>query len=92
MHINPTITEAKLRLNILKAFTCTKWDKQKELIISIFKANTCPTVEYAKNVQPFCLMGQIINISTFNELQNYMYMKFTLFGIRCHDQITSIKI
>ena len=35
-------------LNIAKALTSTKWGKQKKLIASIFKAITCPILEYAK--------------------------------------------
>ena len=39
----------------------------------------------------FFIMGQIINLSIFSQRQNYTYMKFPLFGIRCHDQIMVIK-
>ena len=39
-HINVTITKAKQTLNILKALTSAKWNKQKELIVFIFKAIT----------------------------------------------------
>ena len=41
-HINVTTTKAKQSLNILKALTSTKWGKQKELIVSTFKASLAP--------------------------------------------------
>ena len=44
-HINVTINKAKQTLNILKALTSTKCGKQKELIVSTFKAITRPISE-----------------------------------------------
>ena len=41
-HINITITKAKQMLNIPKAFTSTKWVKQKELIICTCKLLLAP--------------------------------------------------
>ena len=49
-HINVTINKTKQMLNILKALTSTKWGKQKELIVSTFKAITHPILEYANTV------------------------------------------
>ena len=37
-------------LNILKVLTSTKWGKQKELIISTFKAITHSILEYANTI------------------------------------------
>ena len=37
-------------LKILKALTFTKWDKKKELIVSTFKAITCPILEYVNTM------------------------------------------
>ena len=37
-------------LNILKALTSTKWGKQEELIVTTFKAITCPILEYANTI------------------------------------------
>ena len=48
-HINVTITKKQM-LNILKALTSTKWGKQKELIISTFKAITRPILKYKNNI------------------------------------------
>ena len=48
--INVTITKAKQTLNILKPLTSTKWGKQKELIISTFKAITHPILEYTNTI------------------------------------------
>ena len=45
--MNITIIKAIQAINILKTITSTKWDKQKELIVSTFKAITCPILEYA---------------------------------------------
>ena len=36
--------------------------------------------------------SQIINLSTCSGPQNYMYTKFPIVGIKCHDLMTSIKI
>ena len=43
---NITITKTKQTLNILKALTSSKWDKQNELFVSTFKAFTRPILEY----------------------------------------------
>ena len=42
----------------------------------------------------FFLLIQIMNLSTFSGLQNYiyMYMRFSLFSIKCRDQRTRIKL
>ena len=44
------MTKAKQTLKILKALTSTKWGKQIELIVLIFKAITRPILEYAKTI------------------------------------------
>ena len=44
------MTKAKQMLNILKALTSTKWGELKELIVSTFKAITCPILKYANNI------------------------------------------
>ena len=49
-HINVTIIQAKQLLNILKALILTKWGKQKEIIVSAFKAITCIILEYANTI------------------------------------------
>ena len=49
-HINITFTKAKQMPTILKAFTSTKWGKQKELIVSTFKAISRPILEYANTI------------------------------------------
>ena len=49
-HTNVAVTKAKQMLNILKALTSTKWGKQKELIVSTFKATTRHIFEYANTV------------------------------------------
>ena len=49
-HINVTIIKRKQTLSIMKALTSTKWGKQKKLIISIFKAITRPTLEFANTI------------------------------------------
>ena len=56
-HINVTITKAKQTLNIIKALTVAKWGKKKELIVSTFKAITCPILEYA-NTEPYHIKHQ----------------------------------
>ena len=47
-------------LNILKALTSTKWGKQKELIISTFKAITRPILEYENNIWILIISNTII--------------------------------
>ena len=51
-------------LNILKALTSTKWSKQKELIVSTFKAITHPILEYANTV-----WSPIISNTSIKKLQ-----------------------
>ena len=49
-HIKITITKAKQMFNFLKALTSTKWSKQRELIVSTFKAITWLILEYANTI------------------------------------------
>ena len=67
-HINVTINKAKQTLNILKALTSTKWGKQKELIITIFKAITRPILEYANTIwTPVISSINTKKLQTFSE-------------------------
>ena len=64
-HINVTIIKAKQTLNILKALTSTKWGKQKELIVSIFKTFTQTILEYANTIwSPIISNTNIKNLQT----------------------------
>ena len=63
-NINITITKPKQMLNILKALTSIKWSKQKELIVSIFRAITPPILEYANTI-----WGPIISNTNIKKLQ-----------------------
>ena len=51
-------------LNVLKALTSTKSGKQKELIVSTFKAIICPILEYANTI-----CSSIISNSNIKKLQ-----------------------
>ena len=67
-HANVIITKAKQMLNILKALTSTKWGKQKELIVSTFKAITCSILEYADTIWSFIISNT--NIKKLQTIQN----------------------
>ena len=63
-HINVTITKPKQKLNILKAFTSSKWGKQKEVIVSAFKAITCSILKYANTI-----LSPIVSNTNIKKLQ-----------------------
>ena len=65
-HINLTITKTKQTLNILKALTSTKWGKQKELMVSIFKVITRPILKYANTI-----WSPIISNTNIKKLQTF---------------------
>ena len=49
-HIQNTCTKAQRTIPILQALTSTSWGKQKETIISTYKAITRPILEYASSI------------------------------------------
>ena len=49
-HINVTLTKENQKFNSLKALTSSQWSKQKELIVSTFKAITRPILKYANTI------------------------------------------
>ena len=55
-------------LNILKALTSTKWDKQKELIVFTFKAITRPILEYENTIWSPIISNT--NIKKLQTIQN----------------------
>jgi hypothetical protein len=49
-HIKNTQTKANKTLNIIKSLTSTKWGKQKETLVTTYKAITRPLLEYASTI------------------------------------------
>ena len=49
-HIKQTKEKASKTINMLKALTTTKWGKDKETVVSSYKAITRPQIEYASTV------------------------------------------
>ena len=62
-HIKTSTDKAKRTLNILKALTSTKWEKQKEIIIQTYKAITRPILEYGNTI-----WGPIISQTNINKI------------------------
>ena len=67
-HVNVIITKAEQTLNILKALTSTKWGKQKELIVSTFKAITWPILDYVNTIWSSIISNT--NIKKLQTIQN----------------------
>src|SRR5207244_5875770 len=49
-HTKLTKAKANKSINLLKTLTSTKWGKQKETILAIYKALTRPIIEYASTI------------------------------------------
>ena len=66
--ISVTITKVKQTLNILKALTSSKSGKQKQLIVSTFKAITRPILNYANTIWSPIISNT--NIKKLKTIQN----------------------
>src|SRR6185436_14304130 len=67
-HIEQTKEKASKTINMLKALTTKKWGKDKETIVTTYKAITRPQLEYASTVwSPIVLTT---NMSELQTLQN----------------------
>ena len=64
-------------LNILKAFTSSKWGEQKELIVSTFKAIICFIWEYANTTWSLIISNTNIK-KTANHLKHSFVNQYWL--------------
>ena len=49
-HIQNIATHAQIPPQVIKAFICTTWGKQKETLVATYKAVMRPTLEYASSI------------------------------------------
>ena len=68
-HIRKTSDKARNTLKLLKALTSTKWGKQKETIVSTYKAITRPILEYASTIwSPIASTTGITKLQTIQNM------------------------
>ena len=77
-HICVTITKVKQTLNILKALTSSKLGKQKQLIVSTFKAITRPILNYENTIwSPIISNTNIKKLQTIQSTALRIYWLYT---------------